>query len=569
MGVKNPVNIAIVGLGPKGFYALERLLATISSYKITRSIKIYLFNSSNSYAAGDVYSTQQPEYLIMNFPNDKIDIWNRQLPPSIVNEALNFTSWLAKNYPETLKSFYAPRKIVGEYLIDGYKQLKESIPSNIEIIEIEDIVTAIGIEKDALKITTKNQGVFNTLFFSIMCTTGHLGAGASFNEKAKTAAEVPFVYPLNEKLNHLSNDSKIGIQGLGLTFIDTLLYLTEGQGGKFLTDNDTLTYQPSENFRTKIYAFSRTGIPSVPRLPNEDRKRTPNYFTIENISTRKPINFERQLLPLIKQEYCYNYYHTLFNNYDWELKYHKDFKQVEIQIEKFHKAFPSEIRFSWNMVEDPYNGTPVNHQTFLALCRFFIDECEKGISNSAYLNALGTWRSISNLFNELYSFGGLDGESHKLFDNYYFNLFNRTSYGPPVSNFKKMYAIAATGLLDLSFGANPTVVKSDKSFLLSKGKKESKIDYMINARIPRKSCRESILFDSLIKNNMGREFINEEYKTGTIHIDNIGKVVYSKNSNIFLYGTPTEGITFDNDTLNTTRNNFASTWANALCKTLK
>ncbi|MCG2429534.1 FAD/NAD(P)-binding protein [Aequorivita xiaoshiensis] len=565
----NPVNIAIVGFGPKGFYALERLLASICSFEITRTVKIHVFNSSNSYAAGDVYNTHQAEYLIMNFPNHKIDIWNRQQPPYIVKEALNFTSWLAKYRPKTLKSFYAPRKIVGEYLIDGYKQLKKSIPSNIEIIEIEDVVTAIDIENDALRITTKNHGVFDTLFFSIMCTTGHLGAGASFNENAKTATEVPFVYPLNEKLDHLSKEKMIGIQGLGLTFIDTLLYLTEGQGGKFSCENDALIYQPSENFKTKIYAFSRTGIPSVPRVPNEDRKKTPKYFTIENISTKKPINFEKQLLPLIKQEYCYNYYQTLFNIYDWELKFYTDFKKVETQIDSFHKEFPSENRFSWNLVENPYNGTEVNHQTFLALCRFFIDECEKGITNSAYLNALGTWRSISNLFNEIYSFGGLDGESHKLFDSYYFNLFNRTSYGPPLSNFKKMYAIASTGLLDLTFGANPTVEKSTESFLLSKGQKETRIDYLINARIPRKSCRENTMFESLIENNIGREFINEDYRTGTIHIDNIGKVVNSKNINIFLYGTPTEGITFDNDTLNTTRNNFASTWANALCKTLR
>src|SRR5690606_24060814 len=116
---------------------------------------------------------------------------------------------------------------------------------------------------------------------------------------------------------------------------------------------------------------------------------------------------------------------------------------------------------------------------------------------------------------------------------------------------------------------NPTVEKSTKGFLLSIGQKETRIDYLINARIPRKSCRENTMFESLIKNNIGREFINEDYSTGTIHIDNIGKVVNSKNINIFLYGTPTEGITFDNDTLNTNRNNFASTWANALCKTLR
>ena len=47
-------------------------------------------------------------------------------------------------------------------------------------------------------------------------------------------------------------------------------------------------------------------------------------------------------------------------------------------------------------------------------------------------------------------------------------------------------------------------------------------------------------------------------------IDENGKVI----ENITVYGTPTEGVTFDNDTLSRSRNDFGSIWANNAVKTI-
>ena len=54
------------------------------------------------------------------------------------------------------------------------------------------------------------------------------------------------------------------------------------------------------------------------------------------------------------------------------------------------------------------------------------------------------------------------------------------------------------------------------------------------------------------------------YETGGIEIDPNGNAINSEGKieqNISLYGTPTEGVTHDNDTLSRSRNNFASVWA--------
>jgi len=48
-------------------------------------------------------------------------------------------------------------------------------------------------------------------------------------------------------------------------------------------------------------------------------------------------------------------------------------------------------------------------------------------------------------------------------------------------------------------------------------------------------------------------------------IDKAGNVI----KNMTVYGTPTEGVTFDNDTLSRSRNDFSSIWAKQAVKSLK
>jgi hypothetical protein len=64
-----------------------------------------------------------------------------------------------------------------------------------------------------------------------------------------------------------------------------------------------------------------------------------------------------------------------------------------------------------------------------------------------------------------------------------------------------------------------------------------------------------------------RPFTNNNsgfYNPGSFDIDSKGRA-YARGGpiqeNITMYGTPTEGVTFDNDTLSRKRNNFASHWA--------
>ena len=59
-------SIAIVGLGPKGLYCLERLLAEVKANPLRGELKIHLFNRSSYFGASPIYDPEQPEYILVN-----------------------------------------------------------------------------------------------------------------------------------------------------------------------------------------------------------------------------------------------------------------------------------------------------------------------------------------------------------------------------------------------------------------------------------------------------------------------------------------------------------------------
>lgn len=101
------------------------------------------------------------------------------------------------------------------------------------------------------------------------------------------------------------------------------------------------------------------------------------------------------------------------------------------------------------------------------------------------------------------------------------------------------------------------------------GQKEQATDYLINARIPRNNGNNtpSLLYRSILQKGIGRRFQNTSggiYTPGCMDMDRQGRLIAADgkvNEGIALYGTPTEGLCLDNDTLSRKRNNLASQWA--------
>ncbi len=593
--------VAIIGGGPKGTYGFERLTAWLNLYPPAERTEIHIFNRSDSFGAGENYRTDQSFWLLMNNPVGEINMWCVGKPPPVVPNPLSFSEWLYHNAEKTIsKNDYASRAMAGRYLSHGFNEIASSLPENVTgkyiIGEVVDICNDSGKYSLFLK---EDEDAKTDRYDHVLLATGHPVRRETkqgrklqlFADEHENAGFIPFVYPAETVFSDVPPNCTVGIKGMGLTFVDAVLALTEGKGGWFERDEktDKLTYNPSGNEPKVIYPFSRSGLPMIPRISVPVENNELIFFsraTLQRFEPGKKLNFEQQIWPLLRQDMIFAYYDIAMKNsgYPMGLFICEDFDDVERFVAEYHKKYPSEIRFNVDRFLDPLQETEIHegksyHQFIGALYNDYLREARKGELKSPLAAVTTVWRKASSLFCDLYSFGGLTPESHRYFDCSIRGKLNRVTFGPPVKSAEKLFALMESGILNFDAARNPVLILDDKSgsYILQSNPNNTRypFQYLVDARIPKVSLADDPgpLFRSMLNRGLITIFENrfgeEAYRPGAVNITSEGFVI-DKNGHvdkrITVTGTPTEGITFDNDTLSRDRNNFVDSWAESISR---
>ncbi|MBD3627829.1 FAD/NAD(P)-binding protein [Cyclobacterium sp.] len=602
--------IGIVGGGPKGLYGLDAAVNSIKNSGVDIPTEIHWFNNSNRFATGDNYRMDQPEYLLINFPIEKINMWD------ISNRSNSFAG-LAFNgsMDQWLKMFvfgsakiavgdFASRALVGAYLTAGAVQILESLPPNLEVkcIEgnVEDIIPDVEAENYCLELTGLN---INPLlkYERILLATGHtytfndrLGDEVDhFSKQSGSASYVGHVYPVDEKLKAIKSSDKVCIKGLGLTFVDTVLALTEGRGGTFINSEKSICYSPSGNEPISIYAYSKSGAPMLPRVPLKNGKEPRlSYISwdwvnvLVNLKGRGNIDFEADVLPVLVKEYQILHQEKLMERNAYLLKcrepaYANRGKELECNL----PVYSSQVtRFSIQDILDPFAelSSDLNETEYHTLVVNYLQEAVEEAVNypevSPILALSSVWRNALPYIGSLYAFGGFTGASQELFEKQYLGKFNRISFGPPLVNVQKILALIKAGNLFFRPGKNTSVIPNTftGNFKVYSQKTYpcQDVNYLLDARIAKptlfKGCPK--LYQNLMKRGLAIPFKNGNHMPGCLAIDRNGNLIGAKEETIVgitLYGTPTEGVTLDNDSLSRERNDFASNWAGRWINSIK
>lgn len=109
------------------------------------------------------------------------------------------------------------------------------------------------------------------------------------------------------------------VAGMGLAFVDLLVLLFEGRGGRFEEQPDGgLRYVPS-GAEPRIWAGSRRGVPYHSKISSTFRGEAtgaPRYFTADAVGAllaeHSELDFRTQLWPLIAKDAGHAYYRELF-----------------------------------------------------------------------------------------------------------------------------------------------------------------------------------------------------------------------------------------------------------------
>jgi hypothetical protein len=117
----------------------------------------------------------------------------------------------------------------------------------------------------------------------------------------------------------LAPSQDVIVAGMGLAFVDLLVLLMEGRGGRFEeTPDGALRYRASGR-EPRLWAGSRRGVPYHSKISSSLRGEAPgglrffNADAVDALLERHPeLDFQAHLWPLIAKEAGYGYYRELF-----------------------------------------------------------------------------------------------------------------------------------------------------------------------------------------------------------------------------------------------------------------
>ncbi|MDX6579141.1 MAG: hypothetical protein QOJ47_690, partial [Gaiellales bacterium] len=257
------MRIAIVGFGPKGLFALERLLDHATALSSHHALAVDLFEPDPNPGAGPNYGREQPAYLRMNFAADQIDMWwphTHAVPRSVQR---SFVRWRSSRIATTSADAYPPRAQVGHYLSEGFEALLRHAPRAVTVRLRATVVEAVCANGTAWDVHAG--GSLVGTYDEVLLATGHVPTSPSdlTHRWMHAAALVPRVFPVERWLtaDELAPGAITAIRGFGLTFMDAAIALSEGRGGTFRPTGHPyrLTYAPSGDEPRLIVPFARSG----------------------------------------------------------------------------------------------------------------------------------------------------------------------------------------------------------------------------------------------------------------------------------------------------------------------
>lgn len=533
-------HFAIVGVGPKGLYAFERLLALLSRGRVQESVEIDLFEASGYFGCGQVYSPENPDYLLLNYSAANVDMWSHSgRNDSGVKWAPNLVQWLTRTQDiHHSDDDFVSRSLVGRYLSDGFERLLKAAPPCVTIRKFHAKVTAAKVLRNGrVQLRSEGENAVRTSDYDrVLLSTGH-----QFRSSEETLfssnKEVTSVFPVRN-LDHIAPRSTVAIRGMGLTFIDCALALTEGRAGTFIKQEcGHYHYLASGAEPSTILPYSRSGKLMTPRAPSSQHSINDGAIApldaLKSGITREQIDFDLEVLPVIQSA-----------------------------LAEFSTFTP--------LRAGRYQHLPLRDNT-LAELRRDLNHLNRRTRGS---NRSWVWPAAVPAIRRLYEFGGFTPESQRRFDGKWAGELARMSFGPPAENAEKLLALAEAGILRFDFSKSPSVVSSGGGFMLTLGTSSTGAHYHINATIPGNrgdGPHLAPLYRSIVEEGAGQLFRNGNYEPGCLAIDRQGKLISpgASDAPIHLYGSPTEGVVFDNDTLSRDANNFADSWASACINHLK
>ncbi len=576
------IEFAIVGLGSWGLCVLERAVSRART--TTTSIRLHLVEPGQ--LGGGVYTTEQPDYLVLNNPCGQLSLYaspdSGEEPPYAmglyewaVEKGYRWVGYECRIGPDgvsILPTDYLPRRVLGEYLAWFYDTLIDDAPANLEIVRHYAAATDISPEIGSRETVSLDNGTSISVDHVVL-TSGHTYNDEPLNNATDVRYRRP--YPVEYFDTSVAPGASIAIAGMGLVGFDLLTALTIGRGGTYEDVGDRKHYVPS-GLEPDIYLYSRSGVPYCAKSahgvdPTGDYEPivcTPAAFKeLTNpvgSPLRRRVDFRNDLLPLLYAEMQGRYYtHAAFLKGSasaaalvreqlragWA---DGNFNRVVEGLEPIYGSFhPADYVFadagaSFQSSRDYQSHVHEMIETDL-------DEA-LAVGGSPVKAALEVTRILRDQLREIIEFGGLSLESYIDFQSNVRGRINRLEAGPPPLRSQQLLGLLDAGVVRVPFGPHPDVTATAQGTVLIRSTRlahatEATVDVVVRGHLdlPSLARSSSALLSRMYAKGRLTQFSYGDTTVGSVAIsedfhpyDAEGRL----QSNLSLLGVLTEGVRY-------------------------
>jgi len=504
------LQLAIVGLGPRGLSVAERLCASAESLLPQgRELVIHIIDPHVA-DGGQVWRSTQDRVLLMNtvacqvtvFVDDTVDCAGPVVTgPSLYEWARSIALVGSPNVPEADRveaaalgpDDYPSRAFYGSYLQWARDRMIWTAPPAVSFESHQATAVDVRDTPNGLQEVVLNNGEILGDLQAVVLALGHmphrLGESESALSRFADRHGLRYIAPNNPadvSLDAIAPGESVILRGLGLNFFDYMALFTLGRGGTFVRKPDgALSYLPSGR-EPKLIAGSRRGVPYHARGKNQKGsagRHQPRYVTpevIERLRTRAdagaPADFRRDIWPMIDQEVRTVYYATLVQE-------RRCICDADEFTAMFATAEPAAVPifgdplavdesdaqrvvlakfdidpdegWDWRKIAAPFTDADlVSTQRFRAWLRSYLDlevqEAGKGNVTGPRKAALDVLRDLRNEIRLLVDHGGLSGDSYRdELQRWYMPLNAHLSIGPPAERIEQFAALMDAGVLEV------------------------------------------------------------------------------------------------------------------------
>ncbi|MFF0485563.1 FAD/NAD(P)-binding protein [Streptomyces sp. NPDC004435] len=319
--MSRPASLVIVGAGPRGTGFLERLAAALPELYGDRPLDVHLVDPYPP-GPGRIWRTAQSPLLWMNSMAEDVTVFTDETVrlEGPVRPGPTLAEWAGTDGRR-----FTPRPEQGAYLRWAYERARDALPATVTLHEHRTTALRVDGPRDGRQRVRLAGRAAPLLADLVVLTLGHLDAepDAEQRELAAFAARhglvhLPPGHTADLDLSALPAGEPVLVRGFGLAFVDLMVLLTEGRGGRYEGPEDAPVYVPSWK-EPVLYVGSRRGVPYHSKLGyvlDGERPPLPRFFGPDRIDAllRRdgPLDFRRDVWPHVSRELGWAHYHRLF-----------------------------------------------------------------------------------------------------------------------------------------------------------------------------------------------------------------------------------------------------------------